>query len=226
MLKFDRLRYRLLPYIYSLAGAVTHESGTMMRALVFDFQADSKAREITDQFMFGPALLVNPVTTYQARSRPVYLPRSSDWYDFWTGTAFVGGQTIEAPAPYESIPLYVRAGSIIPFGPELKYTTEKAADPITLFIYTGANGAFTIYEDEGLNYNYEHGAFARIPIRWNEARRTLSIGKREGAFQGMLAYRTFNLVLVAKTNRVGFSLTPAIDREVRYHGEPITLRLP
>ena len=226
MLKFDRLRYRLLPYIYSLAAAVTHESGTMMRALLFDFRADAKAREIADQYMFGPALLVNPVTAYKARSRSVYLPKADGWYDFWTGAALAGGQTIEAPAPYESIPLYVRAGSIIPFGPELNYTNEKPADLITLFIYSGANGAFTLYEDEGLNYNYEHGAFARIPIRWDEGTRTLTIGKRVGSFPGMLSERTFNVVFVSKVKRSGFSFTPAIDRTLRYRGAAITLRLP
>jgi alpha-D-xyloside xylohydrolase len=225
MLKFDRLRYRLLPYIYSLAGAVTHESGTMMRGLVFDFRADAKAREIVDQFMFGPALLVSPITTYKARSRPVYLPKTAGWYDFWTGAAFAGGQTIEAPAPYESMPLYVKAGSIVPLGPELKYTGEKPADPITLFVYGGANGAFTLYEDEGLNYNYEHGAFARIPIRWDEATRTLTIGKRVGSFPGMLPERTFNVVLVSKAKQVGFSFAPASDHTIRYSGEAITLRL-
>lgn len=225
MLKFDRLRYRLLPYIYSLAGAVTHESGTMMRALVFDFRADAKAREVGDQFMFGPALLVNPVTTYKARSRPVYLPKTAGWYDFWTGVAFAGGQTIEAPASYESLPLYVKAGSIIPLGPELNYTSEKPADPITLFVYAGAAGTFTLYEDEGLNYNYEHGAFARIPIRWDEATRTLTIGKRVGSFPGMLLERTFNVVFVSKAKRVRFSFAPATDRTVRYRGEAITLRL-
>ncbi len=225
MLKFDRLRYRLLPYIYSLAGAVTHDSGTMMRALVFDFRADAKAREVGDQFMFGPALLVSPVTTYKARSRSVYLPKTSGWYDFWTGAALAGGQTFEAPAPYESIPLYVKAGSIVPLGPELNYTSEKPADPITLFIYGGANGTFTLYEDEGINYNYEHGAFARIPIRWDEATRTLTLGKREGSFPGMLLERVFNIVLVSKTRPVGFSFAPATNRAVRYRGEPITLRL-
>ena len=226
MLKFDRLRYRLLPYIYSLAGGVTHESGTMMRALAFDFRDDPNARDVADQFMFGPALLVNPVTTYKARSRQVYLPKTAGWYDFWTGVAFAGGQSIAAPAPYESMPLYVKAGSIIPLGPELNYTSEKPADPITLFVYGGASGAFTLYEDEGTNYNYERSVFARIAIHWDEGSRTLTIGKREGSFPGMLTERTFNVVLVSKAKAVGFSFTPgAIDHVVRYRGEPVRLRL-
>src|SRR5271157_2877829 len=134
-LKFDRLRYRLLPYLYSVAGDITHDGGTMMRALVMDFRSDTKARDISDQYMFGPALLVNPVTTYQARSRPLYLPSGTNWYDFWTGSVYSGGQTIDAPAPYDAIPLYVKAGSILPFGPELQYTTEKKPAPLTLVIY-------------------------------------------------------------------------------------------
>jgi len=197
----------------------------MMRALVFDFRSDLKAREIADQYMFGPALLVNPVTTYRARSRSVYLPQGAGWYDFWTGAAFASGQTIEAAAPYESMPLYVKAGSIVPFGPELQYANEKPADPITLFVYAGANGAFTLYEDEGLNYNYEHGALTRIPLHWDDARRTLTIGKREGSFPGMLTERTFNVVLVSKAKRVGFSFAPVLDGTVRYHGESSSLRL-
>jgi alpha-D-xyloside xylohydrolase len=225
MLKFDRLRYRLLPYIYSLAGSVTQEGSSIMRGLVMDFRTDARAREIGDQYMFGPALLVNPVTTYKARSRTVYLPRAAGWYDFWTGAAFGGGQTIDAPAPYQSLPLFVRAGSIIPFGPDLQYTAEKPADPITLYVYAGADGAFTLYEDEGVNYNYEKGAFTRIPIQWNDSTRTLAIGKREGSFQGMLRERTFEIVLVSKNKPVGFSFTPKADRSVRYSGEVVSLGL-
>ena len=137
-LKFDRLRYRLLPYIYSLAGAVTQEGGTIMRALVMDFRADAKAREIGDEYMFGPALLVSPVTEAKARTRPVYLPEAAGWYDFWTGAAVAGGQTIEAPAPYDAIPLFVRAGAHRAVRPRTCSTpAEKPADPITLFVYAG-----------------------------------------------------------------------------------------
>jgi alpha-D-xyloside xylohydrolase len=222
-LKFDRLRYRMLPYIYSLAGAVTQEGGTIMRALVMDFQNDTKAREITDEYMFGSALLVNPVTTYQTRSRQVYLPPAAGWYDFWTGAAMAGGQAIEAPAPYDSIPVFARAGAIIPFGPEIQYTAEKPADPVTLYIYAGADGAFTLYEDDGLTYGYEKGAFARIPIRWNDSSQTLTIGQRAGSFPGMLGERTFQVVIVSKTKPVGFSFASAVDRTVHYRGEAIDL---
>ena len=220
IVKFDNLRYRMLPYIYSLAGAVTLDGSTMMRPLVMDFQNDTTAREIVDEYMFGPAFLVAPVTTYEARSRSVYLPPTiGDWYDFWTGASIECGQTLDVPAPYDSIPLFIRAGSIIPFGPELQYTGEKPADPITLFVYTGASGAFTLYEDDGLTYNYEKGAYARIPINWDNDLRTLTIGKREGKFQGMLTKRTFNIVLVTRHKPVGFSFTPKADRTVIYHGK-------
>jgi alpha-D-xyloside xylohydrolase len=227
IVKFDRLRYRLLPYIYSLAGAATLDGGTFMRPLVMDFPRDAKARAIADQYLFGPAVLVAPVTTYQARHRSVYLPATpGSWFDFWSGAATTGGQTIDAPAPYDALPLFVRAGAIVPFGPDLQYIGEKPADPITLCVYAGADGAFTLYEDDGLTYGYERGEFARIPLRWDDARRTLTIGKREGAFPGMLAERTFAIVLVTSDRPVGFSFAPKADRTISYRGEPIETRLP
>jgi alpha-D-xyloside xylohydrolase len=219
-LKFDRLRYRLLPYIYSLAGAVTHDGGTLMRALVMDFPADTNVFNIGDEYMFGPALLVNPVTTFQARSRPVYLPvTTGGWYDFWNGKWLAGAQTIFAPAPYDAIPIYVRAGSIIPTGPEIQYIGEKSTDPITLHVYAGANGRFTLYEDDGLTYDYKHGAFARIPVLWDNARRMLTIGERKGMFRRMLKERTFNVVLVSRDNPAGLPAAPASARSVKYNGK-------
>jgi len=224
ILKFDRLRYRMLPYVYSLAGAVTQEAGTFLRPLVMDFPKDAASRRVADQFLFGPAFLVSPVTEYKARSRSVVLPLGASWYDFWTGARVEGGQAIEAPAPYDAMPVHVRAGSIVPFGPELQWTGEKPADPVTLFVYAGADGAFTLYEDDGLTYGYEKGAFSRIPVRWNDATGTLTIGKREGAFPGMLAQRTFEVVLVAKGKPVGFSFEPRADRSVRYDGAQVEIR--
>ena len=224
-LKFDRLRYRLLPYLYSVAGGVTHDDGTIMRPLVMDFRADTNTFNVSDQFMFGPALLVNPVTAYKVRNRPVYLPVAAGWYDFWTGARLSGGQTIDAAAPYDSLPLYVKAGSIIPTGPELQYTAEKPADPITLWIYAGADASFTFYEDDGLTYGYERGACARIPMHWNDATRTLTIGKREGSFSGMLKERTFNLVLITPTKPVGFTFEPVVEQVIRYRGAPFVFRL-
>ena len=223
-LKFDRLRYRLLPYVYSLAGAVTHANYTIMRPLVMDFPGDAQARGVSDEYLFGPALLVSPVTTPGARSRPVYLPVAS-WYDFWTGAALRGGQTITAPAPYDAIPVHVRAGSIVPCGPEVQYTDEKPADPVTLWVYAGADGAFTLYEDDGLTYGYERGAFSRILLRWDDANGTLTIGAREGSFPGMLAVRTFQIVLVAGAKPVRFSFNPTVDSTVRYSGEAVSVRL-
>ncbi len=224
IVKFDRLRYRMLPYIYSVAGAVTLDGGTMMRPLVMDFQNDTKARDITDEYMFGPAFLVAPVTTYEARSRSVYLPSTTgDWYDFWTGGSTAGGQTLDAPAPYDSMPLFIRAGSIIPFGPELQYTGQKPADPITLYVYAGHDGAFTLYEDDGLTYSYEKGDYALIPVKWDDANRKLTIGKRIGKFPGMLSQCTFNVVLVTRDKPVAFSFAPRADRTVTYRGKKLRL---
>jgi alpha-D-xyloside xylohydrolase len=216
-LKFDRLRYRLLPYIYSQAGGVTQNGGTIMRALVMDFRSDTNIFNIGDEYMFGPAFLVNPVTTYQARQRPVYLPQThGGWYDFWSGRFFEPGQTIDAPAPFDAIPIFVRAGSIVPFGPEIQYIDEKPADPLTIFIYTGADGDFTLYEDDGSTYKYEKGAFSQIPFHWNDANRTLTIGKYHDSFEGMLKERTFQFVLISKDNPIGFSFTPSVEHTVKY----------
>jgi alpha-D-xyloside xylohydrolase len=224
-LRADRTRYRLLPYVYSLAGAVTREDGTIMRALVMDFPADPRARDVRDEYMFGPALLVSPVTTYLARSRSVYLPGDGVWYDFATGAALRGGRVVEADAPLDSIPVYVRAGSIIPAGPDIQYVGEKPADPLTLYVYAGADGAFTLYEDDGVTYGYERGALALIPLRWDEASRTLAIGERTGSFPGMLAERDFDVVLVSAARPVGFSLEPAAGKRVHYRGEPVSVIL-
>jgi alpha-D-xyloside xylohydrolase len=224
-LKFDRLRYRMLPYVYSLAGGVTHESGTFLRPLVMDFPSDAAARRVADQYLFGPAFLVSPVTQHKARSRSLLLPAGASWYDFWTGATIAGGQAIDAPAPYDAMPVHVRAGSIVPFGPELQWTGEKPADPVTLFVYAGADGAFTLYEDDGLTYGYEKGAFSRIPLRWNDATAALTIGQRQGSFPGMLGQRTFEVVVVGKTKPVGFSFEPKPDRTVRYDGAEVVVRL-
>jgi alpha-D-xyloside xylohydrolase len=222
-LKFDRLRYRLMPYLYSMAADVTRHGGTMMRPLVMDFADDHTARQIDDEYMFGPAFLVSPVTTYQARSRTVYLPRKSDWYDFWTGQQHAGGQTIDAAAGYDVIPLMIKAGSIVPIGPEIQYVQEKPADPITLYVYTGADGAFTLYEDEGNNSDYEKGHFSQIPLVWNEGTQTLTIGKRQGEFSGMLKERTFDVVFVSKEMPAGFSFEPKAERQIHYTGAAVNI---
>jgi len=225
-LAFDLLRYRLLPYVYSLAGRVTQAHGTMMRALVMDFAEDPKALGIGDQFMFGPAFLVNPVTSPGARSRPVYLPSGTRWYDFWTGEALSGGRTIEAPAPYERLPLYVRAGSIVPFGPELQYTDEKSADPLVLWVYEGADGRFELYEDAGVDNGYEEGAFATIPLRWQEKERRLVLGERKGSFPGMLEERDVQVVFVSASEPFGFTPESRVTRSVRYTGREVVVTAP
>ena len=227
MLKFDRLRYRLLPYVYSIAGATTHRDSTMLRPLVMDFPNDPTAILIGDQFLFGPALHVSPVTTYQATSRSVYLPATAGgWFDFWTGAAVAGGASVMAPAPLDQIPVHVRAGSIVPFGPELMYADEKPADPITLYVYGGTDGSFELYEDDGKSYAYETGAFTRIPLLWNDATSTLTVGAREGSFPGMLATRTFQVVLVRSDKAVPFSFTPTADKMVTYDGTATSVVLP
>jgi alpha-D-xyloside xylohydrolase len=224
-LKFDRLRYHMFPYLYSLAGEVTHQDGTFLRPLVMDFPQDLQARELTDEYMFGRAFLVAPVTEYKARSRPVYLPAGEDWYDFWTGKTASSGTTINAAAPYDAIPVFVRAGAIVPFGPELQYIEEKPSDPITLYVYTGADGSFTLYEDEGVNYDYEKGAFSEIPIQWDDSGKKLTIGGRKGAFTGMLQHRTFEVVLVSRKNPVGFSFISKPTHSLDYNGSSVSLIL-
>jgi alpha-D-xyloside xylohydrolase len=170
---------------------------------------------------------VSPVTTYQATNRSVYLPATpGGWYDFWTGEAAEGGARVTAPAPLDSMPVHVRAGAIVPFGPELMYTSEKPADPIVLYVYGGANGSFELYEDDGATYDYETGAFSRIPLTWNDATRTLTIGAREGSFTGMLTERTFQVLLVTAGKAVGFSFTPTADAMVTYSGDATDVTIP
>jgi alpha-D-xyloside xylohydrolase len=224
MTRYDQLRYALMPYIYSLAGDTTQNDGTIMRPLVMDFPADATAREVTDQYMFGPAFLVNPVTEYKARTRSVYLPPASAWYEFWSGAAKDGGTTVSADAPFDSMPLFIKSGSIIPTAPVVQYTGEKPHDPITIYVYGGENGAFSLYEDEGTNYNYEKGAFASIPMTWNDASKTLTIGQRQGSFPGMLEQRTFNVIFVSREKPVEFAFDGKPQRTVNYTGAEISVR--
>jgi alpha-D-xyloside xylohydrolase len=226
MTAYNKLRYRLMPYIYSLTGHVTHEEGTIMRALVMDFGQDPKVLNISDQFMFGPALLVNPVCDYKARSRPVYLPSGSGWYDFRTGQYYKGGKTLPAPAPYTDIPLFVREGSIIPLGPEIQYTDEKPADPIRILVYTGKDARFNLYEDEGVNFNYENGMFSIISFSYNEKTGMLTIGRRQGDFQGMLQKRTFEIIRFSSRQPRFLDLSGGEpDWIVKYEGKEITVEL-
>jgi len=190
---------------------------------VMDFPDDVKAQNIGDQFLFGPAILVNPVTEQGATMRHLYLPRAR-WYDFWTGTAFAGAVDLDAPAPLSRLPLYVRAGSILPMGPDLQYSSEKPADPIELRVYPGADGDFTLYEDDDTTYDCEKGAYATIPIHWNDAARTLTIGDRKGQFAGMLTSRTFQIVFAGEGHGAGIDPTSRPDQIVRYDGKSISAR--
>ena len=216
----DRLRYRLLPYMYSLAWKVTSDDYTIQRPLVMDFRGDPATFEIGDQFMFGPDFLVSPVLTEHATSRSVYLPAGAEWYDFWSGERTTGGSSITVPAPLDRIPLDVRAGSILPLGPVIEYTGQ-ATDPIELRVYPGADGAFTFYEDEGDSYRYEKGAHATVSIHWDDAAHTLTMGEREGSYTGMPSEHTFNVVIVSSGHGVGPDATANPDKTIQYTGSRI-----
>ncbi len=224
MLYYDQLRYRLMPYIYSMAGSTYHHDYTIMRGLVMDFPGDAAVQSIGDQYMFGPSLLINPVYSYKAVNRQLYLPAGQGWYDLYTGKYFEGGQHITAAAPYEQIPVFVKEGAIVPTGPALQYTGEKPADPILLYVYAGKDGSFTLYEDEGLNYNYEKGAFSEIPIWYNEEKKQLTIGDRKGHFDGMLQQRIFQVKLITKKSPSGMNFS-GVDKTIRYSGKMVSLFL-
>ena len=222
LVSFDRLRYRMLPYIYSLAWKTTSESYTPMRPLVMDFRSDVRAQNIGDQFMYGPAFLVSPVTEPDATTRRLYLPQAK-WYDFWTGSTIGGGKTIDASAPLDRLPLYIRAGSILPLGPDEEWSTEKLADPIELRIYRGADADFTLYEDENDTYNYENGAYATIPLHWDEAKQALTIGERIGQFPGMKESRTFQVVFAGEHHGAGINPEGRPDKTVTYSGKHVVV---
>src|SRR5574344_976838 len=242
---YIELRYRLLPYIYSNAGDVVLNSGSMMRALVMDFANDKKAIRLNDEYLFGRSLLVKPVTdplyTWKDEKKnghniypdvkkgsapvSVYLPSGSDWYDFWTNQRIKGGRELMKACPIDIMPVYVKAGSIVPFGPEVQYSNEKPWDNLEIRVYPGADGAFTLYEDEGDNYNYEKGAFTTIKFVWNDADKVLKIDGRKGSYKGMLKNRKFNIVLVG--GNVSSGDKPAVGKSVEYNGtsQSVTLEL-
>ena len=225
LINFDKLRYRMMPYIYSLAWKVSSDDYTLMRPLPMDFRADPLTFNNGTQFMFGPALMVNPVLEAGATTRRVYLPKDTTWYDFWTGEKLTGGQRIEAAAPLERLPLYVRAGSILPLGPEEEYADEKPNGPIELRIYPGADGTFTLYNDEGDNYDYEKGAHSTTTITWSDATRTLSIAARQGTYPNMPRETTFHIVVARPAHGIGEATTDAADRTVTYNGSAVTVSM-
>lgn len=211
-----------------------------MRPFVMDFPRDKKAIRVDNEYMFGRNLLVMPVTDslytyYDTKARKgftsvpdvakavknvkVYLPQGAKWYNFWTNEQHAGGQTVNMPCPIDIMPVYVKAGSILPFGPAVQYATEKKWDNLEIRIYPGADGEFTLYEDEGDNYNYENGAFSQIRFRWNDATRTLTIDDRKGEYKGMLKKRNFRILVVDRQSPSGDKAAKDVDRDIRYNGK-------
>lgn len=242
--KYINLRYRFLPYIYSTSWDVTANQSSMMRALVMDFPKDKNALDINNEYMFGKSLLVSPVTnamyvkpglsgrdTVQVedfsviKSKETYLPAGGDWFDFWTGEKSSGGNKVTKQTPIDIIPLYVKAGAIIPIGPSVQYATEKKWDDLEIRIYPGANGKFVLYEDENDNYNYEKGLFSTITFNWDDAKKTVTISDRNGSFPGMLNERKFNIVMVGASKGVGENLAVQPDKQITYTGKKLTVKL-
>lgn len=226
ILYYDRLRYRMLPYIYSVAGAVYLHNYTMMRGLVMDFPADSTASRVNDEFLFGPDLLVCPVYTYRAVARQVYLPAGTEWYGLYDGKLYDGGQTIRADAPFSRIPVFARAGTILPWGPALEYTGQRTADTLTLQVYTGKDGRFTLYEDQGLDSTYESGQYALIPCTYRDADHSLTIGQRQGSFKGMLSSRVFRILWIGPSRPAGLDRPRQADQTIHYTGKEIRVTQP
>ncbi|MDF2879429.1 MAG: hypothetical protein K0S30_2525, partial [Clostridia bacterium] len=227
ILRFIRLRYQLLPYIYSMAAEVNQNHTTMLRSLMFDFAGDEKVKELSDSFMFGKSLLVCPVTEpmyYEANSVPlldtdkirnVYLPKGTNWYDFWTHTVYKGGQTLKYEVTLEMIPLFVKAGSIIPISEPLTYTDEKKGEVSEIIIYSGADGEFTLYNDEGDNYSYEKDNFSMIQLTYKDTEKTLTFGEAAGRFK----YQENFKIKVIGGDRASDSI------EFTYKGKAVTISL-
>ena len=242
-----RLRYRLIPYLYSTAWQVTSNNDSYMRPLFADFAADKKVWNMTDEFMFGRSILAAPIVDPQyteekiirtnamtgwdrqtasdgsavgtidftaKKSATKYLPKGAAWYDFWTNKQYKGGQTLTLETSFDRVPMFVRAGSILPLGPEMQYVGEKAWDNLEIRVYPGADGTFTLYEDEGDSYNYEKGVYSTISFSWSDKGRTLTIGQRQGEYPGMLKTRQFTIVLPNGSQKT-----------VDYNGEKLNIKL-
>lgn len=222
--KAINLRYKLLPYIYGTSWDVSHNNGTFMRPLVMDFAADTKTHDIGNEYLFGHSILVSPVTQYKARTWPVYLPKGGDWYNFWTNEYYKGGQTITTDAAVDKVPLYIKAGAIIPFGPEVQFSTEKKWNNLEIRIYPGADGEFFLYEDENDNYNYEKGMYTTIKFKWNNTAKTLTIEDREGHFSGMIKTRKFKIV-IADRNQATADLPAKPIKIISYNGKKTFVKL-
>lgn len=224
MLYYNNLRYRMMPYIYSMAGMTYLNDYTIMRALVMDYGADSKVLDVSDQYMFGNGLMVCPVYEYKSTSRNVYFPNTNGWYDLYSGKYIDGGQMLSVAAPYSQIPLFAPEGSIIPFGPEIQYSDEKSPDLITLYVYEGKDGQFTLYEDEGVNYNYEKGFYNTIEFTYDDSTKNLVISDRKGEFDGMLKARNFNIIFITKDNPIAFD-PDAVGLNIVYDGKSQSINL-
>lgn len=214
MQKIMKLRYSLLPYIYSEAWQVTHNGSTIMRPLVMDFRTDVQALKQPYEYMFGKSILVAPVTEPGITKKDIYLPECAGWYDYWTKNFYQGGQSIQKETPLDIIPLYIKAGAIMPVSPDVQYSSEKEWDNLTLQVYEGANGEFTLYEDEGDNYNYESGKYTTITFQWNDANKTLHISDRQGTYSGMYANRKFMIALIKKSG----AQKEVLEKEITYSG--------
>ena len=221
---YDKLRYRLMPYLYSMAGWAHFKDYTLMRALIMDFNGDKEVENIGNQWMFGPALMACPVGYYKARNRSVYFPQQCGWYNLYTNEFVEGGQRLVVDAPYEQIPVFVREGAIIPFGPAMEWSDEKPAELINLYVYAGQDGQFQLYEDEGVNYNYEKGKYATIDISYDDASKTVKFGARKGQFPGMLENRRFNVVLITKNAAQPLNLDNPKGKMVQYDGREVSVK--
>jgi alpha-D-xyloside xylohydrolase len=222
MLYYDKMRYRLMPYIYTLAGKAYFDDYTIMRGLVMDFNNDPRAKDVGDEYLFGPSILVSPVYEYKARKKDVYLPSGAGWYDLYTGGFNEGGQTLTVDAPVGKVPLFVKEGSIVPTGPDIQYSTEKS-DPILIYVYTGKDASFSLYEDENVNYNYENNAFSIIPLTYNEADKTLTIGRKFGGYEGMREQHNFMVVWVTREKPAAMDFQSKGAKVYTYNGEELVI---
>jgi alpha-D-xyloside xylohydrolase len=238
--KSIRMRYRLLPYLYSTAWDVTSQAATFMNAFPIEFASDDKVLDLPDEYIFGQAFLVAPVVKpmytsknngmvqvdfSKIKTRQIYLPKGANWFDFWTGQKLQGGQEIAKEAPIDVIPLFVKAGAIIPWGPDVQFATEKKWDNLEIRVYPGADASFTLYEDENDNYNYEKGIFSTIDFRWDDSKQMLIVGARKGEFPGMLKSRLFRIVVVSEKNGTGVAESATPAKVVKYSGKQIEVKL-
>jgi alpha-D-xyloside xylohydrolase len=212
-----------MPYIYSTAAETHYESGSIMRGLVMDFPNDDAVKNINDQYLFGHSMLVAPVYVYGARERSVYMPKSANWYDLYTGELHKGGTTATIKAPETRMPVLVKAGAIVPVGPVTQYVDEKPDAPITLYVYTGADGKFSLYEDDGVSNGYLRGEASRIPLSYNDKTGVVTIGDRAGQYKGMVTKRQFKIRFI----KPGVSSTDnfdVADKTVSYEGKTVTVK--